>query len=153
MSCSSGGGGPLKHDLEKRIADAGLSDRVKLLGYVADDDVPALYHACDVFCLSSVQKTEAFGIVQIEAMSCGKPLVATRIPDSGVAWVNKDGYSGINVAPSDPEAMASAIMTLMADTEVYAMFSRNSRARFNEMFTEEKMIENCLGLYERLLCN
>lgn len=147
-----GGGGPLKHDLEKRIADAGLSDRVKLLGYVADDDVPALYQACDVFCLSSVQKTEAFGIVQIEAMSCGKPLVATRIPDSGVAWVNKDGYSGINVAPSDPEAMASAIKTLMADTQVYAMFSRNSRARFNEMFTEEKMIDNCLGLYERLLC-
>lgn len=75
-----GGSGPLMCDLQAEIETWGVEDRVKLLGRIPDGDLPAYYGACDVFCLSSVQRTEAFGIVQIEAMSCGKPVVATRIP-------------------------------------------------------------------------
>ena len=61
--------------LQKQIENSGLTEKVKMLGYISDKDLPAYYGACDVFCLSSVQKTEAFGIVQIEAMSCGKPVI------------------------------------------------------------------------------
>ena len=148
-----GGGGPLREELEEQIVRSGLESKVRLLGFVEDKDLPALYHACDVFCLSSIHKTEAFGIVQIEAMACGKPLVATKIPGSGTAWVNKDGYSGINVPPSDPEAIADAIVHLLEDKDTYALYSENARARYEEMFTEEKMIDNCIDLYERLLRN
>lgn len=146
-----GGVGPLRNSLEKLIRKAGLEHRVTLLGFVEDKALSDLYHACDVFCLSSIQKTEAFGIVQVEAMSCGKPVVSTKIPGSGVSWVNRDGFSGINVAPEDPRALAEAIRMLVSDTDVYDRFSQNARSRFEEMFTEEKMIDECVGLYEKLL--
>lgn len=94
-----GGTGPLKAELDEKIKMLGLEGKVVLLGRVSDEDLPAYYGACELFCLSSVQKTEAFGIVQIEAMSCGKPIVATTIPQSGVAWVNAHGVSGLNVVP------------------------------------------------------
>ena len=77
-----GGTGPLHDELQELIRHWGVTDRVKLLGRISEEDLPAYYGACSLFCLSSVQKTEAFGIVQIEAMSCGKPVVATRIPQS-----------------------------------------------------------------------
>ena len=67
-----GGTGPLKAELDEKIKMLGLEGKVVLLGRVSDEDLPAYYGACELFCLSSVQKTEAFGIVQIEAMSCGK---------------------------------------------------------------------------------
>lgn len=90
-----GGTGALRDELQNEINDMQLQGKVELLGRVSDEDLPSYYGACDVFCLSSVQKTEAFGIVQIEAMSCGKPVIATNIPHSGVSWVNAHEQSGI----------------------------------------------------------
>ena len=123
------------------------------MGFVSDEDLPAYYEACDVFCLSSVLKTEAFGIVQIEAMSCAKPVVATRIPHSGVAWVNMDGVSGINVPPRDPKAIAEAVMQITKDNETYRRFSLGALKRYNENFTKEHMIENCINIYKNLYDN
>lgn len=99
-----GGTGALREKLQEEINSMHLRGKVKLLGHVSDEELPSYYGACDVFCLSSVQKTEAFGIVQIEAMSCGKPVVATKIPHSGVSWVNAHEESGINVVPGDAYA-------------------------------------------------
>ena len=105
-----GGGGPLKSQLMAQIEENGLQDKVKLLGFVKDEDIPAYFGACDLFCMSSVYATEAFGIVQIEAMSAGKPIVATKIPGSGVSWVNAHKESGLNVEPKDSEALADAFI-------------------------------------------
>ncbi len=146
-----GGGGPLKGELEQLIDDLGVRSRVKLLGMVPQEDLASWYGACDVFCLCSIMKTEAFGIVQIEAMSEGRPLIATKIPASGVAWVNEDGVSGINVPPRDSKAIAEAIGTITQDPETWARFSKGSRERFAANFTKEKMLADCLGLYEELL--
>ena len=101
------------------------------------------YGACDLFVLSSVMKTEAFGIVQIEAFSCGKPVVATTIPGSGVSWVNQDGVSGRNVPPGDSRALASAIEEVMAQ---YPAFSEGARKRFETCFREESMIQSLFQL-------
>lgn len=146
-----GGGGPLRDELQSLIDGLGVGGRVKLLGKVSDDDLPSYYGACDLFCLSSIMKTEAFGIVQIEAMSEGRPLIATKIPASGVAWVNEDGVSGINVAPRDGRAIAEAILTITKDPETWAKFSEGSRRRFAENFTKEKMLADCRRLYADLL--
>ena len=97
-----GGTGPLREQLEQLIQEKSLQKRITLTGYIDDADLPAWFGACDCFVLTSTMKTEAFGIVQIEAMSCHKPVVATRIPHSGVAWVNEDGVSGRNVTPGKP---------------------------------------------------
>lgn len=147
-----GGTGPLQETLQKQIENSGLTEKVKMLGYISDKDLPAYYGACDLFCLSSIQKTEAFGIVQIEAMSCGKPVVATRIPQSGVAWVNAEQESGRNVPPENAKELAEAIHAILKEEEVYAGFSHRAKLRYESWFTQGKMIQKCLDLYQRLLC-
>lgn len=143
-----GGEGPLREELEKQIADLNLTEKVKLIGRVKEEDFEAWYEACDLFCLSSIWKTEAFAIVQIEAMSCAKPIVATKIKGSGVSWVNEDGVSGINVEPEDPEALAEAIMKVCGDG--YEDYCAGAKKRYETMFTRKGMIDNCLKLYETL---
>ena len=144
-----GGKGPLQESLQAKIDSLGLQDRVKLLGYVPDEDIPALYGACDVFVISSIMKTEAFGIVQIEAMSCGKPVVSTRIPHSGVPWVIEDGVSGLNVEPRDPEAIAAAVKRICEDPQTWQAFSEEARKRFDRMFTAKMMIDKMIDIYEK----
>lgn len=145
-----GGTGALRESLEKQIRESGLEDKVRLLGRVSDEELPAYYGACDVFCLSSVQKTEAFGIVQIEAMSCGKPVVATNIPKSGVSWVNAHGVSGLNVAPGNAEELATAIGEVTRDEETYRRYAEGAANRYRELFTHEQMINNCIRIYMEL---
>ena len=142
-----GGSGVLKDELEAQIERLGLQRKVMLLGRVSDEELPGYYEACKVFCLSSIQKTEAFGIVQIEAMSCGKPVVATTIPESGVAWVNANGESGINVEPENAKALAGAIREITKEESCYERYARNARRRYEEWFTKDRMIEKCLKLY------
>lgn len=143
-----GGSGPLREPLEQQIRRMCLEGKVKLLGYVSDASLPVLYNACDVFVMSSQLKTEAFGIVQIEAMSCGKPVVATTIPGSGVSWVNEHGVSGLNVAPQDAEAMAAAIVQICADEANYRHYAAGAKARFEACFTFSGMIDKIVVLYE-----
>lgn len=143
-----GGTGPLRRELEHLIGQWGLHNKVKLIGFVADDDLPAYYAACDLFCLSSIYKTEAFGIVQIEAMAFGKPVVATKIPESGVAWVNAHGESGINVDPEDGEALAQAFLSILSDPDAYRTFSQQARQRYLTLFTKERMIDKCVEIYD-----
>jgi len=145
-----GGSGPMEKNLQARIDASGLGGKVVLPGRIDDADVPTYFGACTLFCLSSVQKTEAFGIVQVEAMSCGKPVVATRIPQSGVPWVNAHGYSGLNVEPCDARQLAQAIRDIAGDETAYRRFCHQSRQRFEECFTKDKMIENLLEIYKQL---
>lgn len=148
-----GGCGMLHDELQREIAENGVADQVKLLGYVSDDDLPNYYEACTLFCLPSVQRTEAFGIVQIEAMSCGRPIVATRIPGSGVSWVNQHGKSGLNVDPRDPEALADAIKAITSDQTTYNQYSQGALERYRSVFTLDHMIENCLLYYDNGKCS
>lgn len=143
-----GGKGPLKEALEAQIREKGLQRRVSLLtGYIPDEAVNALFGAADIFVLPSVMKTEAFGIVQIEAMSCGTPVVATRIPESGVSWVNEDGVSGQNATPEDARSLADAILAVEAQKEKYA---EGATRRFRETFAKEIIINKIITAYENL---
>lgn len=146
-----GGTGPLRESLEQLIKERKLEKKVKLLGFVKDEEVAAYFTACDIFVLPSVQKTEAFGIVQIEAMSCGKPVVATKIPGSGTAWVNAHGISGLNVTPEQPKEIADAILTITKDRDAYEVYATGARQRYEKMFTKEKMVAGAMGIYERVL--
>lgn len=146
-----GGDGPLMPDLRRQISENGLQDKVTLLGRVSDEELPAWYQHSKLFCLSSIWKTEAFAIVQVEAMSCSRPVVATAIPESGVSWVNAHGVSGLNVPPEDSKALAQAIETICGDEEIYAGFSARARARFEEVFQYERMIDGCLDIYRGIM--
>lgn len=146
-----GGSGPLKKKLAEQICHLSLDKKVILLGRVSDDALPSYYEACDIFCLSSIMKTEAFAIVQIEAMSLGKPIVATKIPQSGVAWVNADGISGLNVEVRDPKALARDIQRILSEPNLYEKLSQGAKERYNRLFTFEKMIDNCLTIYQNVM--
>lgn len=139
-----GGTGPLQDTLERQIAESGLEGKVSLEGYIKDGGTGAYYGAADVFVMSSTMKTEAFGIVQIEAMSCGLPVVSTRIPASGVAWVNQDGESGLTVEPRNAKALADAIEKICAAP---APYQEGARKRYQALFTKEKMLEKIRTIY------
>ena len=145
-----GGDGPLHDEIQAQIDHYGLSEKVEILGYIPKEKLSAYYAACTLFCLSSIERTEAFGIVQIEAMSCAKPIVATRIDGSGVSWVNLNGFSGINVEPRNGKDIALAIGAICQFSETYAGFCLRSRQRYEELFTKDKMITKCLEKYENL---
>ena len=141
-----GGTGPLREQLKSQIQQLNLQNRIDLIGYVPDEDLPVWFGACDCFVLTSTMKTEAFGIVQIEAMSCHKPVVATRIPGSGVSWVNEDGVSGRNVTPGKPEEYAAAIQEVAENAEKYG---ESAYLRFLNCFTRQQMINQVLQRYEK----
>ena len=143
-----GGMGPLESELRGQIRALGLEERVIMAGYLPQEEIPAWFRACDVFVLGSVIKTEAFGIVQLEAFSCGKPVVATRIPASGVSWVNADGESGRNVPPGDASAMAAALLEVAGRKEE---FGQGALKRYQALFTMEKMIKKIKACYEEVM--
>lgn len=142
------GEGPLRGALEREAEQAGVSQRVTLLGHV--ENVVPYYHASDVFALSSVARSEAFGIVQLEAMACRKPVVNTRL-DSGVTYVSVDGLTGLTVPPAEPSALAAALNQLLGDEELRARYGRAARLRVEHEFDLETMGRRTLRLYEEVM--
>ena len=126
-----------------------MADKVCLLGGLSDDEITAHYHACDVFVLPSVANTEGFGLVQLEAMACGKPVVNTNLP-TGVPYVSVDGETGITVPPGDSLAIAAAVNRLLGDPDLRRRLGENGRRRVENGFTRQRMVEKVLDLYRRL---
>ena len=133
------GEGPLDGELRTLAESLGLRGRVVFAGRVADEDLPAYYRTSDVFVLPSVARTEAFGVVQVEAMAAGLPVVSTNLP-TGVPWVNQDGVSGLVVPPADPRALGAAIASLLRDDVLRRRLGQNAAARAEAKFTRDRMV-------------
>ena len=146
-----GGSGNQHNHLREVIDTLGLQEKVKLLGFIPQEQLGAYFDACKVFCMSSIDKREAFAIVQAKAMCCGRPVVSTDIPGSGVPWVNKHDVSGLNVKPRDSKALAEAIMEVCSDEARYQQYCQESRQRYEELFRMDLMISSCKKLYESLV--
>lgn len=142
-----GGVGPLFYELKIKIDDNGLNDKVRLLGRIEEEDLGSYYELCDLFCLPSILKSEAFGVVQIEAMSFGKPVVATKINGSGTSWVNEDNISGINVDIMDAHGLAEAIKYITGDETRYHKFSSGAKKRFKLHFERNVMLDKIIDIY------
>lgn len=138
------GDGPLRDTLQLQAGRLRVADRVTFLGKVPD--AAPYYHAADVFVLASVARSEAFGIVQLEAMACGKPVVNTDL-DSGVPFVSRHGESGLTVPPADPPALARAINRLLDDADLRVRYGRVAQDRVQEEFSQEAMAQRFLHLY------
>lgn len=142
------GQGPLREHLQQLAASLKLSKRVTFLSEVAD--VRPYYHAADVFALSSVMRSEAFGIVQLEAMACGKPVINTQL-DSGVPFVSPHNVSGLTVRPADAEELGAAINELLNQPERKLQLGAAGRRRVAQKFTVERMVQNTLELYQDVM--
>lgn len=138
------GDGPDRHRLVRRAADYGISDRVHLVAGI--DDLGPYYHAADVFVLPSIARSEAFGLVQLEAMASGTPVVNTAL-DSGVPYVSQHEVTGLTVPPADAEALAAAITTLLRSSDLRARYGAAGRRRVGETFSVSAMVERTAELY------
>jgi len=145
-----GGTGPLTAQLQGKAALCGVTDRVHFVGHIREANLPAYYQACDIFCLPSVSRAEAFGIVQVEAMACGKPVVSTTL-GNGVDYVNQHGITGMTVPPNDADALAVEINMLLSDDSLRQKFGRQARKRATDEFSLEKMGISTLALYHDVL--
>jgi rhamnosyl/mannosyltransferase len=128
----------------------GLGARVFFAGRVPDADLPSYYRACDVFVLPSIARTEAFGVVQIEAMASARPLVSTNLP-TGVPWVNQDGVSGLVVAPGDARALTDALRRLLEDPDLRQRLGEGGRRRAQALFARERMVERFKSVIEMVV--
>jgi len=146
-----GGAGPLRASLEDQILKNNLQAKVKLLGRLSDEDLPIFFQLCDVYCMSSITKNEAFGLVLAEAMSFSKPIVATNIPGSGVPWLNENSVSGLNVEIKNPEAIALAIKEILENDERKKSLSNGALNRFSKYFKKEMMVDSYIALYKKIV--
>lgn len=140
------GDGPLRQALQERAAEAGVADRVALPGAVPD--LVPWYHAATVFALPSIARSEAFGIVQLEAMAAGTPVVNTKL-DSGVPFVSRDGESGITVPPQNPQALAGALNRLLDDAVLRRQYGEAARQRVRREFSVGRMAADTLAIYQQ----
>jgi glycosyltransferase involved in cell wall biosynthesis len=143
------GDGPQRSALETEIRALDLSHRVHLLGNVAD--TTAYYQACDLFVLPSIARSEAFGIVQLEAMACGKVVINTNIEGSGVTFVSRNGETGLTVPPADASALESAISYLLSDDPLRTQLGQAGKQRVQEKFTLNAMLDHTLAVYHRVM--
>lgn len=145
------GGGELLATHQRQVRELGLEQRVVFTGRLSDLDVAAHMAEATVFCLPSTNRAEAFGMVLLEAMLAGLPIVATRIAGSGVPWVNIDGETGINVPVDDPGALAAALRHLIADPALARRMGDAGRRRFAAHFTADRMVDQTIEVYRRVL--
>lgn len=145
-----GGQGPLTAELRRIAREAGVADRVHFVGRIPDAELPAWYHACDVFCLPSVEPAEAFGIVQVEAMACGRPVLCCEL-GNGVNWVNRDGETGVAVPPADAAALAAALQRLRGDPALRARLGEEGRRRAYATFSADAVARGTLAVYREVL--
>ncbi|MDW2056808.1 glycosyltransferase [Vibrio sp. 506] len=143
-----GGVGELTESLKGKINEYNLNTKVKLLGKIPADQLGTYYSCCNVFCLPSIERSEAFGVVQLEAMSFGKPIVSTNIVGSGVPWVNKDGITGKVVPIKDAKALANACVDVVFDNKLK---EDNILTHFKNNYIRDIMVDSTLGLYQKVM--
>lgn len=142
------GSGPLEAPLREWVVAHGMADRVTFLAPQPDAELAAWYQAADVFCLPSVARSEAFGLVQIEAHASGTPVVSTDLP-TGVPFANLDGVTGLTVPVGDHEALASALERLVADDELRARLGAQARERARTEFSVSRMAAQTRDVYQQ----
>jgi len=144
------GDGPLRERIDNIIHDNNLQNKVFLEHHVSDRELVSFYHACDVFVLPSNERSEAFGVVQLEAMVCEKPAVSTDLK-TGVPWVNQHGETGLIVPVNNVHKLTESINYLLENKAERQYLGRNGKRRVLENFTIEKVSGKMAQIYETVL--
>lgn len=143
------GDGVLKEELMRQAETQGIASRVSFLGYVSDEKKQICMEAADVFVLPSVERSEAFGLVQLEAMAYGIPVINTNLP-SGVPEVSIHGETGLTVRPGEVKELSEAMNWMCTHPEERKNMGRAARKRVEERYTQDILVRNIKHIYEEL---
>lgn len=136
----------------KALADRlGVSDRVLFHGHLSKHALAEQFASCDCLCLPSIERTEAFGLVLLEAMYHAKATVVSCVPGSGMGWVVDDGVTGLHVKPEDGEALSLALRNLHGDRSRAHTLGINGRHRFDRHFHIDKSVLGVEKVYFEVL--
>jgi glycosyltransferase involved in cell wall biosynthesis len=143
------GTGPMEEEWKDLARDVGVSDQIAWLGEVPDADLPSIYHLADLFVLPASHSSEAFGLVQVEAMAAGLPVVCTEL-GTGTSYVNQHGITGLVVPPRDADALCRAVNHLIENPDLRMKMGASARERSLE-FDLDVMVDRVLELYQDVL--
>ena len=143
------GVGDLEGELKTLTHNLRLEDKVTFAGEISDALLPAYYQAADIFCLPACARSEAFGIVQLEALAAGLPIVSTEL-GTGTSYVNKHDVSGLVVAPRDSAALARALQQLVQNKEQRRRLASGAALRSDE-FDVNIMMQRIDDVYHQAL--
>lgn len=144
------GRGTEGESLKRMAQQLGIANKVVFTGEVSESKLRILFNGTDVFAFPSIDRCEAFGIAQLEAMACGKPVVASDLP-TGVRLVNRHEVTGLLVKPGDPAALSEALSRLLDDPVLRENLGRAARRRVEQEFSADLMASRTLGVYREVL--
>ncbi len=143
------GSGPMEEELRDLMKKYDFRENVFFHSNVGDEELIEYFQACDIFVLPSIARSEAFGLVQIEAMAFGKPVINTKLP-SGVPYVSVDGVTGLTVMPGDVDELADAMLYLAEHPQERKEMGKRARDRMKKLYRMDTMLENVKRLYGEL---
>jgi rhamnosyl/mannosyltransferase len=143
------GDGPEEGALRQLAATLGLGEQVRFVGAVSEADLPAYYHAADLFVLPSVYRSESFGLAMLEAQMCGVPTISTEL-GTATSVVNVHGESGLVVEAGSMDALATAQKSLLDDAARREQMGARAR-ELSQRFTAARMVANTRRVYEQVL--
>jgi rhamnosyl/mannosyltransferase len=147
------GTGPLESELKARALELGVADRVVWYGHASPDELVGAYLVATALWFPSVARSEAFGLVQVEAMAVGCPVVNTAVPGSGVAWVCRHEREGLTVPVNDPGAFALAARRLLTEPGLRERLASAARERAVAEFDWRIMGARSLDVYRGVLAH
>ena len=141
------GEGDRKEHLRGLIRQLGLGGRVELTGFISDETLRALLATSDLFCLPSIERTEAFGLVLLEAMRYSKAVIASDVFGSGMGWIIGQMETGLLVKPGDVDDLARALQLLCQRPGLRKRMAEAGRKRFNAVFRIDQVADRISSLY------
>ncbi|MBD1847314.1 glycosyltransferase [Cyanobacteria bacterium FACHB-63] len=144
------GKGELAESLRQHAIACGVSDRVVFQWQVSQDELIGAYRAATALWFPSNARSEAFGLVQVEAMASACPVINAAIPDSGVTWVSRHEVEGLTVPLNDADALANAANRLLREPHLRGKFAIASQAR-SQQFDQVLMAQKSLRIYQRVI--
>ena len=137
--------------LKNLVASLRLQDRVRFHHFLSDRELAHKMAQCDCFCLPSIERTEAFGLVLLEAMYFGKATVIGNVKGSGMGFIVDDGVTGVKVNPADSDALAKAFIELDEDREKLARLGRNGKEKYHRCFEIDRTVDDLIRVYNQAI--
>lgn len=144
------GNGECERDIRRQILELNI-ESITLKGRLSKSELETTFDWCDLLCLPSIERTEAFGLVILEAARKSKPALVTDVQGAGMSWVVDDGVTGWVVKPQDACALADKISYLLSSPEQCDLAGKNARKKFSEYFSIDSINSQIEEIYQDVI--